>query len=229
MTLLKGWHIPPRRVVLWYGVSALPLALVVALGGYLSYHYHTLSIQSREQVDRAYEVLEDVDALFVAVQDAELAERDVLIGGGADRVASFQAALRSVVARQAPLHTELANSAPQLARLARLELAIAAKTTALGQTVALQQPKAYDAARRQAGPEDRQLMERVRNAATELLVAERRLLIDRQQASRQHERNILLTGVCIAALSVTIRLLVAWLLARLRKKGKAAMDGSAVS
>ena len=224
MTGINGWNIPPRRVVLWYGVSALPLALVVTLGGYLSYHYHALSIQSRKQVDRAYEVLEDVDALFVAVQDAELAERDVLISDGADSLAAFEAALRSVVARQAPLHTDLANSAPQLERLARLELAIAAKTTALGQAVALRQTEGFDAARRQAGPEAKRLMERVRNAATELLAAERRLLIDRQQATRQHERNILLTGVCIAALSVTIRLLVAWLLARLRKKGKAAME-----
>lgn len=54
---MKSWHIPPRRVVLWHSITAIPPATVVLLGGYLSYHYHALSMQSRERVDRAYEVL----------------------------------------------------------------------------------------------------------------------------------------------------------------------------
>src|ERR1700761_7444667 len=52
---------PPRRLVLWHSVAAIPMATVVVLGAYLSYHYHQLTIQTRDRVDRAYEVLDVVD------------------------------------------------------------------------------------------------------------------------------------------------------------------------
>ena len=222
MRLFKNWHIPPKRVVLWHAISALPLAGVVGLGGYLSYHYHALSIEGREQVDRAYEVLEQVGALFVAVEAADVAQRDFLITGSPDRLAAFQAALHSIVARQGPLHVQLADSRPQLERLARLELAIAAKTTELGQTVTLRRTEGFEAVRAALTEHDTtQLTDRVSKEATGLVDAERALLLERQRTTRQHERHVLLAGVVIAALSVAIRLLVAWLLARLRKKSTA--------
>ena len=40
----------------------------------------------------------------------------------------------------------------------------------------------------------------------------------RQQTAREHERNILLAGVLIASLSVTIRLVIAWVVNRLHKR-----------
>ena len=86
---------PPRRLVLWHSIAAIPMATVVVLGAYLSYHYHQLTIQTRDRVDRAYEVLDVVDGLFISVQNADVARRDFIITGEDDRLALFQAALKA--------------------------------------------------------------------------------------------------------------------------------------
>ena len=94
---------PPRRLVLWHSIAAIPMATVVILGAYLSYHYHQLTIQNRERVDRAYQVLDVVDGLFISMQNADVAERDVGVGrrrhdGLAEHhLAHVLAALRVVV------------------------------------------------------------------------------------------------------------------------------------
>ena len=85
---------PPRRLVLWHSIAAIPMATVVVLGAYLSYHYHQLTIQTRDRVDRAYEVLDVVDGLFISVQNADVAQRDFIITGDDSHLAVFQAALQ---------------------------------------------------------------------------------------------------------------------------------------
>jgi methyl-accepting chemotaxis protein len=220
MKLSGGWHIPPRRVVLWHAIAALPLAAVVSLGGYLSYHYHALSIQNRAGVDRAYEVLDGINALFVAVEDADVAQRDFIITGSREGLVAFQAALKATDSRDGRLHQLLRDAPAQLLRLRRLEQAIDAKASELGQTVQVRQTQGFAAARnlieRQS---DRVLLGRVREEAAGLVHAERQLLVERLEVSRSHERAVLLAGVCIAALSVCIRLIVAFVLGRLRKRG----------
>src|SRR5258707_1183016 len=68
---------PPRRLVLWHSIAAIPMATVVVLGASLSYHYHQLSIENRDRVDRAYAVLDVVDGLYISVQNADVALRDI--------------------------------------------------------------------------------------------------------------------------------------------------------
>ena len=81
---------PPRRLVLWHSIAAIPMATVVILGAYLSYHYHQLTIQNRERVDRAYQVLDVVDGLFISMQNADVAERDFIITGDGSHLAAFR-------------------------------------------------------------------------------------------------------------------------------------------
>jgi CHASE3 domain sensor protein len=219
MGFFKRWRVPPRRVVLWHAFSALPLGLVVGLGGYLSYHHHVLSTQSREQVNRAYEVLEGVSALFVAVEEANLGERNFVITGSPSSLAAFQGAVQATVDDEGKLRPLLLDNRAQLERLAALERAIAAKTTELGQTVALRQAQGFDAAREAISRSgDERLMERVRSGVRDIFVSERELLQRRQESRRAHEQDILLIGALVAALSVAVRLLVAWVVARLRKR-----------
>ena len=86
----------------------------------------------------------------------------------------------------------------------------------------MRQREGFDAASAViARHDDKELMDRVRTEAAALIAAERELLIQRQQLTRQHERNVLLAGVAIATLSVVMRLLVAWLLAQFRKQATA--------
>jgi len=94
---LKFWQVlrwPPRRLVLWHTIAATPMAMVVVLGAYLSYHDHQLAQENRVRVDRAYEVLDVVDGLYISVQDANVAQRDFVITGDPAHLAAFQSALR---------------------------------------------------------------------------------------------------------------------------------------
>ncbi len=219
MRLPKNWHIPPRRVVLWYAISALPLGIMVALGGYLTYHYRVLSSQNREEIDRSYEVLEGVAAVFVSVEDADVAQRDFLISGSSERLNAFRAAERAILDRQTALHERLDGDPSQLLRLSKLQAAIARKTAELAQTASIRQTADLDTVRGIVSHQDPQLMEGVRSEAAALAGAERQLLRQRQVATRQHERNVLLVGALIASASVAIRIFIALWLAHRRRKG----------
>jgi len=201
---------PPRRLVLWHSIAAIPMATVVALGAYLSYHYHQLTIQNRDRVDRAYEVLDVVDGLFIAVQTADVAQRDFIITGDESHLAVFQAALRSQGEDSARLKTLLAASAKQEENLATLDTAVAAKLAELGRTIALRQNRGFEAAQQVIrNGDDAAAMAAIRQQVTVLAQNERRFLMRRQAATREHERDTLLVGIFIAALSVTVRILIA--------------------
>ena len=53
-------------------------------------------------------------------------------------------------------------------------------------------------------------MVRVRAQAGEMRDAEHQLLIKRQEATRSRERDVLLIGACIAGLSISTRVAIAW-------------------
>src|SRR5476651_23239 len=134
--MMKFWQTlrwPPRRLVLWHSIAAIPMATVVVLGAWLSYHYHQLSIENSDRVDRAYAVLDVVDGLFISVQNADVAQRDFIITGDATHLAIFQAALKSESEDSERLRVLLSASAVQETNLAKLDSAVSAKLAELGQ------------------------------------------------------------------------------------------------
>jgi methyl-accepting chemotaxis protein len=206
---LKTLRWPPRRLVLWHSVAAIPMATVVILGAWLSYHYHQLAIDNRARVDRAYAVLDVVDGLYISVQNADVAQRDFLITGDESHLAVFQAALRSEKTDSERLRTLLAASAKQEANLARLDEAVAAKLAELGKTIELRQRQGFAAAQQAIRNGDNgQAMDSIRQQVMVLAENERRFLLRRQADTREHERDAVLVGLFIAALSVTTRILV---------------------
>ena len=209
-TFLKTLRWPPRRLVLWHTVAAIPMATVVVLGGYLSYHYHKLGIQNRERVDRAYQVLDVVDGLYISIQNANIAVRDFIITGDDSDLASFKAALKTESEDSAKLRELLVASKTQEANLAKIDVAVAAKLSALSQTIVLRQQKGFEAAQQEIrNRDDGRAMAAIREQVTVLAENERRFLMRRQAATREHERDALLVGIFIAALSVTVRILIA--------------------
>jgi CHASE3 domain sensor protein len=201
---------PPRRLVLWHSVAAIPMGTVVLLGAYLSYHYHELTIENRSRVDRAYEVLDVVDGLYISVQNADVAQRDFIITGDASHLAAFQAALKSENDNSARLRTLLAASAMQENNLTTLDAAVAAKLAELGQTIAVRQRQGFNAAQLaiRAGDGGR-AMAAIRQQVSVLAENERRFLMRRQADTREHERDTLLVGIFIAAMSIITRILIA--------------------
>ena len=212
-SMVKFWRTlrwPPRRLVLWHSVAAIPMATVVLLGAYLSYHYHRLSIENRDRVDRAYEVLDVVDGLYISVQDADVAQRDFIITGDESHLATFQAALKTQADDSTRLRALLVASATQESNLAKLDYAVSAKLAELGQTIGVRESQGFDAAQQAIRAGDGgKAMDSIRQQATLLADNERKFLSRRQAAGREHERDTLLVGVFIAALSVTTRILIA--------------------
>jgi CHASE3 domain sensor protein len=201
---------PPRRLVLWHSVAAIPMATVVVLGGYLSYHYHELTIENRDRVDRAYQVLDVVDGLFISVQNVAVAQRDYIITGDDSHLAAFQSALKEQAEDSERLRVLLAASATQETNLAKLDSAVSAKLAELGRTLGVRQQKGFNAAQQAIRSGDGgATMTAIRQQATVLAEAERRFLMRRQADTREHERDTLLVGIFIAALSVTTRILIA--------------------
>ena len=215
---------PPRRLVLWHSIAAIPMATVVILGAYLSYHYHQLTIQNRDRVDRAYEVLDVVDGLFISVQNADVAQRDFVITGDDAHLGTFQAALKDENADSGKLKTLLAASAKQEENLAALDKAVAAKLAELGRTITLRQQQGFDAAQQAIRDgDDSAAMTAIRQQVTTLAENEHRFLNRRQADIREHERDTLLVGIFIATLSVTVRILIALGIRHVHSKRQAAI------
>jgi methyl-accepting chemotaxis protein len=215
---------PPRRLVLWHSIAAIPMATVVILGAYLSYHYHQLTIQNRDRVDRAYQVLDVVDGLFISMQNADVAERDFIITGDGSHLATFQAALQAEGEDARRLQELLAASPLQEALLAKLDTAVAAKVKDLGQAISVRESQGFNAAQLAIrNGDDGAAMAAIRKLVTALSQNERRFLNRRQADTRAHERDTLLVGIFIAALSVTTRILIALGIRHVHSKRQAAI------
>ena len=219
---------PPRRLVLWHSVAAIPMGTVVLLGAYLSYHYHQLTIDNRNRVDRAYEVLDVVDGLYIAVQDADIAQRDFIITGDASHLETFQAALKSEHDNSTRLRTLLAASVMQENNLTTLDAAVAAKLAELGQTIVVRQRQGFNAAQLaiRAGDGGR-AMAAIRQQVSVLAENERRFLLRRQADTREHERDTLQVGIAIAAMSIVTRILIALGIRHLHSRRQAAIAAAA--
>jgi methyl-accepting chemotaxis protein len=206
---IKSLRWPPRRLVLWHSIAAIPMAMVVVLGAWLSYHYHQLALDNRARVDRAYAVLDVVDGLYISVQNADVAQRDFVITGDASHLAVFQAALREEQADSERLRGLLAASAKQETNLARLDEAVSAKLSELGRTIELRQRDGFAAAQQAIRNGDNgHAMTAIRQQVMVLAENERRFLLRRQADTREHERDAVLVGLFIAALSVTTRIII---------------------
>ena len=215
---------PPRRLVLWHSIAAIPMATVVILGAYLSYHYHQLTIQNRDRVDRAYQVLDVVDGLFISMQNADVAERDFIITGDDAHLAAFKTALQSESEDSARLRDLLVASATQESLLAKLDTAVSAKVKEMGQTIGVRQDQGFNAAQVAIRNGDGgAAMADIRKLVTTLADNERRFLGRRQADTREHERDTLLVGIFIAALSVTVRVLIALGIRHVHSKRQAAI------
>ncbi|NUZ06568.1 CHASE3 domain-containing protein [Piscinibacter koreensis] len=189
------------------------MATIVALGGYLSFHYHALSQQSRDGVDSAYVVLDNVNRVLIAVEDAEVAVRDYVITGDERDLLPLQRA----TARAAPSYEQLRHVLPA-GSVDELERSVSAEFGKLAETIELRRSLGFDAARNaiaQGGA--REAMERLRQQMAAIASAERELMVRRQHAARLHERTILRVGIIMVALSIVARLLIAWSVARLRR------------
>ena len=122
------------------------------------------------------------------------------------------------------LRVLLAASAKQETNLARLDEAVAAKLSELGKTIELRQREGFDAARLAIrNGDDGHAMTAIRQQVMVLAENERRFLLRRQADTREHERDAVLVGLFIAALSVTTRIIITLGIRHVHQKRQAAI------
>lgn len=214
---ISRW-IPPRRVVVWSTVAALPMSTLVGLGGYLSYRSHHLLRDSRYQVEHAYEVLDSLDRLFISLQDAETGELGYIITGTPAYLATYNIAQRSVRERYGRLRSVAAGDAPLMHEVQELEAPLTAKLAQLSHVLTTRQERGWDEAVAEvAGTEAKRLMDAVREKVNRISLAEQANLRQTQLAAERRERQVLTMAATIAALSIALRAGIAWALRRARK------------
>ncbi len=198
------------------------MAMVIAIGAYLSHHLHQQLVESRYQVDYTHRVLGEVNQLFIALQDAETGQRGFVITGDDDYLAPYHDAIASAPVAFGRLRELLIGGAIQAAQMDRLQSLMHDKFAEMSKAVALRRTQGFPAAAAAIGTrKGKQLMDAVRDEVAQIVATENRLLRERQQVARQRERELLYTGLYVALLSILIRLGLAVTLMQLRKRGKA--------
>lgn len=225
---MKFPAMPPRRVVLWWALSALPLAVVVATGAYLSFHYNQLVKQSRDSVDRRYETLDRLRQVFESVEDAETGQRGFIITGDDAYLEPFQAALKRGPRTSFALQREAGAGALPDAQVAVLERLIAAKLSELQRGIDVRRREGFAAAQAEVvSGNGKALMDAVRAQVAAMAAAERRELRNNGEEVQRKERDTLRVAGAVAAVSIALRIAIALLLVHLRRRGKKASPGQA--
>ena len=212
---------PPKRVVMWSVISSGPMALVVIAGAILTYHGHSLLVESRQRVDHTYQVLAGLNRLFISVEDAETGQRGFIITGDDTYLEPYLNAVGQTDGHISHLRRLLDSSPAQAARVSQLETLVEAKLTELGEVIDVRRREGFQSAASAIVKRDgKQLMDKVRAEVAGIGAAEEAQLRAQQEDARLREREILRIGSIVAAVSIVVRLGLAFFLARLRARAE---------
>jgi CHASE3 domain sensor protein len=208
-SIARHLRLPPRRIVLWHSLSAVPLGTLIAIGASLSYHYHDLAEQNQLRVNRSYQVLDGIDGLFSSVEAAALAERDFVITGDAEALGQFQRSILAFRNRSQQL-TPLVRSEPiQAAVLSDIDQTIAAQFVEFSQAIETRNSQGYEGARAIIALQATgATMEALRQKIDRFAASERSSVNDGLRIQKLHERRIIVSGIAIAMASLLIRLCI---------------------
>ena len=167
--------------------------LLLIVGGGITYRTSAESAQSTQRVARSQEVRTQLGELYAAVSDAESAQREYLLTGAPhskDEGALFAAQAR----RHAPVLAGLMADNPSQQRLlARMNVLMDQRLSALQQTTALYEASGLEAARAQlASEEGSRIMSALRGLTREMGNAEGVLLVERESRATRDRQNSLI-------------------------------------
>jgi CHASE3 domain sensor protein len=216
---------PPKRVVAWSVISSGPMALVVVAGAVLSYHGHSLLVESRQRVDHTYQVLAGLNQLFISVEDAETGQRGFIITGDESYLEPYHSAVGQTAGQVVKLRTLIDASPGQSVRLTQLESLIDSKLDELGRVIALRRREGFQSASSAIVKGDgKMLMDQVRAEVASIGRVEETQLRLQQDDARRREQEILRVGSIVAAVSIALRLGLAFVLSRLRARSARPVD-----
>jgi len=183
---------------------SIVLALVLAgLAGAFAFIQTTSDDRARGWVIHTHEVIEDNQALFSHVQDAETGVRGYLLTRNRSYLAPYLAAMGEIPPSEARLRAILIDNPAQVANERRLESAISRRLSILTRAVAMVDAGASQSAVEATRPgEGARSMRGIRLQSAAISLAEARLLDRRAAAADRQERLTLILGVSLAILAL---------------------------
>jgi CHASE3 domain sensor protein len=198
-------------------VSAVSLALVVLLGGCLSYRYNAILKQNRDLVVHTYQVISAVERAFSDIQDAETGQRGFVITGDEKYLNPYRNAVQNIPVSLHEIRRLVADRSEQLDRADNFENALHGKLDELSVTIALRRDAGLDAARNAIVQADGIVaMDRIRAVVAQMILTEEDLLSDRTSTVVHQERNVLLIALLGALVSIATRVAVELIMWRRR-------------
>jgi CHASE3 domain sensor protein len=210
-----------KRVML----AVLPLALVVTLGGYLSYRYNTALKDNRDLVIHTHKVISAIERALGDIQDAETGQRGFIITGEETYLAPYEHALQTIPNSLREVQSLVLDRSEQLVRLDALEIVVNKKLDELSTTIVLRREAGFEAAREAiVKAEGKESMDRIRLLAAQMISVETNLLADRTSVVARNERTILWLAIFFAVASIATRVLVAFASARAERRHSGVTD-----
>ena len=199
-----------RKVIkLPFVISAVPLALVVVLGGYLSYRYNMILKDNRDLVVHTQEVISAIEHAFSDIKDAETGQRGFVITGDTKYLEPYERAVETSPESLRKVRQLISDRQDQLDRLGDLEVALRTKLEELNATILARRNKGFEDARQAIVQADgKASMDRIRAIVADMIWTEQDLLAGRTSRVAQDERNVLLIALLGAASSLVVRIVV---------------------
>ncbi len=184
-------------------VSAALALLIAALSGVFAYTHLDLESRARFWVDHTHQVIEQNQALFSLVQDAETGQRGYLLNQDLDYLAPFDRAERRIPKAQADLAALAADSPVQSARVRDLNQLVSRRLAIIERSVALGRSGDFAAARAiGAGGQGLRLMTDIRRQVGVISKVEGSLLDRRIKSASRADRLNLAIGLAVGILAL---------------------------
>jgi len=192
-------------------VSAIPIVLVIAAGGFLSYRSHVILRQDRDMVVHTYQVIGATRAAMLAAEDAETGARGFIITGDEAFLAPYEKARKQgIPSSLADLERLLIRNKGQQTRLAWLRRLIDEKFAEIRNSIDVRRKGDFEAARLAIiNREDKGVMDQIRTVVSQMDFEEEKLLKERSLRAGASETRILWIAVLMAAISITVRVVIA--------------------
>lgn len=191
----------PRIFAVSIGGSALLLAGSIAL---MTWSWHSRGAAT-EWVRHSYAVQVQIEHALSELKDLERGARDYLLTGDASFIEQGNAAGVAAEADIAALQTSTVDHPTQQARIVQLVELVRQKRAIVGRFVDLVKQGERERAVEQirTGP-GRQIMNRIRALAAEMLAEEERLLTQRVSAMKRAQHHQALTGLAIVVAELVL-------------------------
>lgn len=192
-------------------ISAIPLVIIIAAGGFLSYRSHTILRQDRDMVVHTYQVIGATRAAMLAAVDAQTGQRGFIITGDEAFLAPYEKArTQAVPASLADLQRLLIRNRGQQKRLVWLRRLLDQEFKEIRTTIHLRRNRNFDAARLAVvNRKGKDVTDEIREVVSQMDYEEEKLLKQRAGRAAASETRILLVAVLMAAISMCVRVVIA--------------------